>query len=557
MSNIPEENWIQEVIEQLDTQSIEGINWGLSQLESKSEFSPDQKLALSKSLTSIFYHFQHGDTIRTMRVATRIENLISGFGEDVVPFLFNEIIEADGESALYLGKALAKIGKPGVDYLLSNWEEHLDDEGVLINLTQVLSYYRFVDVIDAIPFLINPDNRKNHRLTSMELFTLGRLMEKSEGADMDQELLNTVFDHVFHFLSNTKHMLRKNAVRALGNMWRRKLLAPAQDKKVHCAFLAITGADGHYNWDDAFIVRSEADRYLKLYDEAPHTGNVYDQRFRIVKKRYLCPNTYHFILEAPFVAKKIKAGQFIIVRPYRSSERIPLSICGWDRENGTVNIVVSAVGKTSREIVEMEEGKEFKDVVGPLGERSHLPTSEGTCVVIGGGYGIGAIIPTARDLRSKGHKVIGIAGARNEEMLIMVEELSKACDEVLLTTNDGSAGRRGMVTDALKEVLENEKVVHVLAVGPVPMMNAVSQMTKGPGIETFVSLNAIMVDGTGMCGACRVSVGNETKFACIHGPDFNGHLVDFDNLMKRQKMFQREEKIALETMESEKPISHE
>jgi ferredoxin--NADP+ reductase len=196
----------------------------------------------------------------------------------------------------------------------------------------------------------------------------------------------------------------------------------------------------------------------------------------------------------------------------------------------------------------MAVGDSFKDVVGPLGERSKIPKSKGTCVVIGGGYGTGAIIPTAMDMKQRGHKVIGIVGARNREMLIMVDELKSVCDEVYLTTNDGSGGIKGLVTDALDRVLLNESVIHVLAVGPVPMMKAVSELTRPFQIETFVSLNAIMVDGTGMCGACRVMVGGETKFACFHGPDFDGHQVDFENLMKRQKMFVKEEKKALDAL---------
>lgn len=230
------------------------------------------------------------------------------------------------------------------------------------------------------------------------------------------------------------------------------------------------------------------------------------------------------------------------------SERIPLSVCGWDRITGTLQIIVSAVGKTTTEINRMQKGDTFKDVVGPLGERSRLPKTAGTCVVIGGGYGTGAIIPTAKDMKAHGNKVIGIVGSRNKENLIMIDELKKVCDDVMITTDDGSCGRKGVVTDALQEILLIENIIHVLAVGPVPMMKAVSEMTRLLKIETFVSLNAIMVDGTGMCGACRVSVGNETKFACFHGPDFDGHLVDFDNLMKRQKMFVKEEKIALATL---------
>ncbi|HRI78712.1 MAG TPA: sulfide/dihydroorotate dehydrogenase-like FAD/NAD-binding protein [Cyclobacteriaceae bacterium] len=284
---------------------------------------------------------------------------------------------------------------------------------------------------------------------------------------------------------------------------------------------------------------------------------AYKQSFKILAKRLLCANTFHITIEAPFIARKIEAGQFIIIRPYVTSERIPLSVCGWDRAMGTIQIIVSAVGRTSTEVNRMEVGDEFKDVVGPLGERSRLPEAAGTCVVIGGGYGTGAIIPTARDMKTIGNKVIGIVGARNRESLIMTEELKSVCDEVKITTNDGSEGKMGFVTDALKEVLSKESINHVLAVGPVPMMKAVSEMTRPSRIETFVSLNAIMVDGTGMCGACRVSVGNEIKFACFHGPDFDGHLVDFENLMKRQKMFVKEEKIAFDALlENPNCMSH-
>lgn len=276
--------------------------------------------------------------------------------------------------------------------------------------------------------------------------------------------------------------------------------------------------------------------------------NGYRQSFRILSKTFLCTNTYHYTIEAPFIARKIRAGQFIIVRPHSMSERIPLSVCGWDRDAGTIRIIVSAVGKTSTEINRMQQGDAFKDVVGPLGERSHLPGNTGTCVVIGGGYGTGAIIPTAMDLKARGNRVIGIVGARDKDSLIMVEELREVCDEVIITTVDDSCGRKGMVTDALNDLLSAEDITYVLAVGPVPMMKAVSEMTRALRITTSVSLNAIMVDGTGMCGACRVSVGGETKFACFHGPDFDGHLVDFDTLMKRQKMFVKEEKIALEKL---------
>jgi ferredoxin--NADP+ reductase len=249
------------------------------------------------------------------------------------------------------------------------------------------------------------------------------------------------------------------------------------------------------------------------------------------------------------IARKLKAGKFVIVRPHDHSDRIPLSVCGWDVDRGVVEIIVNTVGKTSAEINNLKVGDRIIDIVGPLGQRSHVQEYPDTCVVIGGGYGTGAIIPTAKDLKALGNKVIGIVGARNIDLLLMTKELESVCDEVMITTNDGSLGIKGFVTDALQQIMSREKVSQVLAVGPVPMMKAVSELTKPDGIETFVSLNAIMVDGTGMCGACRVSVGGKTRFACFHGPDFNGHDVDFEELMKRQKMFNKQEKEALASVE--------
>ncbi|MDD5559112.1 MAG: sulfide/dihydroorotate dehydrogenase-like FAD/NAD-binding protein [Candidatus Methylomirabilis sp.] len=268
----------------------------------------------------------------------------------------------------------------------------------------------------------------------------------------------------------------------------------------------------------------------------------------MLEKRELCANTYYFKVNAPLLAKKIQAGQFIIMRPNSDSERIPLSIAGWDRDKGYIEIVIMAAGRTSTEATQKNVGDSFQDVVGPLGQRSHVTKYEGACVVLGGGYGTGAVIPTARDLRQLGNKVYGVVGARTKDLLILVDELKAVCDEVFVTTNDGSVGIQGFVTHALEKIMAREKVSMVLAVGPVPMMMAVAKMTEGKGIEAWVSLNAIMVDGTGMCGACRVTVGGKTRFACYHGPDFNAHQVDFNELVKRQQMFVEQEKIAFEAM---------
>ncbi len=539
---------VKDIVERLNAHSEEAIVSVLDQLKGIDDLTTEEKTDLASALTNIFYYFRHSGSTTMLKLAIRTEKRIAKFGMDVIPFLFAEIIEADGESLAYLGKALSKVGKPGLDYILSRWPEYQDNESALINLSHALSYFKVPEVKQVVPLLLDISRKGNVQLTAMALYTTGRLIEKTPSSLFDKDQLSSILSLCFSFLGHPKPLIRKNAARTLGKMYRKDVLSESDQKKVFKAFMSISGKDEEHNWDPAFIVRREADDFLKYFQVFAPQKNEYNQTFRIVSKRLLCAKTYHLVIEAPLIAKKIEAGQFIIIRPHPLSERIPLSICGWDREKGTLQIIVSAVGKTSTEINNMETGSCFKDLVGPLGERSHIPKTTGTCVVIGGGYGTGAIIPTARDMKARGNKVYGIVGARNQESLIMIEELKGVCDQVLVTTNDGSLGVKGLVTDALKEILEKEKVIHVLAVGPVPMMKAVSEMTRLPGIETYVSLNAIMVDGTGMCGACRVSVGNETKFACFHGPDFDGHKVDFDNLMKRQKMFVKEEQVAFAAM---------
>jgi len=267
--------------------------------------------------------------------------------------------------------------------------------------------------------------------------------------------------------------------------------------------------------------------------------------FTILDKKIIAPRTALMIIKAPLVTRKIHPGQFIIVRVSPKGERIPLSISGWDREKGTIRIIVQAAGRTSTELINLNVGDSLEDVVGPLGRPSHID-KYGTCVLIGGGYGTGAIIPIAKDLKKLGNRVIGIAGARTKDLLIMEEELRNVCDRVEVSTNDGSYGIKGLVTDVLARILEEEPVHMVTAIGPVPMMKAVSDMTRPHNIKTYVSLNAIMVDGTGMCGSCRVEVGGATRFACIDGPDFDGHEVNFDELSYRQKMYVAYEKKAME-----------
>lgn len=287
-------------------------------------------------------------------------------------------------------------------------------------------------------------------------------------------------------------------------------------------------------------------------DYMQHRTHRYMQSYALLEKKELAANTFYFKVSAPLLAKKIEAGQFVMIRPNNKSERIPLSVCGWDRNKGYIEIVIMATGRTSQEAVAKQVGESFQDVVGPLGQATHGKKHEGVCVVIGGGYGTGAVLPTARKLKNLGNKVYGIAGARSQNLLLLTKEMQETCDQVFFTTNDGSAGRQGFVTNALEDIIQKERVSYVLAIGPVPMMKAVSDMTKKETtmeIETWVSLNAIMVDGTGMCGACRVSIGGKTKFACYHGPDFLGHEVHFKELMARQKMFLAQEQWAQEHKE--------
>ncbi len=264
----------------------------------------------------------------------------------------------------------------------------------------------------------------------------------------------------------------------------------------------------------------------------------------IAYKEQLTPNITLFKIYTPELVKKAEPGQFVILRAYEQSERIPMSIGHLDTDNGLLTIVVMEVGMSTAEIVRMKEGERFLDVVGPLGLPTHIK-NYGTAVVIGGGVGIPPINPIARGLKKAGNKVYGIIGARNKDLVILEDLLGEAVDKLLVTTDDGSYGMKGFVTDALKKLIdEGERIDFVMAVGPVIMMKNVAAVTKEHDIETWVSLNPIMVDGTGMCGGCRVSVGNETKFACVDGPDFNGHEVDFDELMQRQRMYVKKEKEA-------------
>lgn len=265
---------------------------------------------------------------------------------------------------------------------------------------------------------------------------------------------------------------------------------------------------------------------------------------KILFKSNLAPSVYEFLVDAPLIAHKCQPGQFVMIRTNEDSERIPLTIADFDREKGTITLIVQAVGNTTKHLCEtFEEGDDILDVVGPLGHPSEMGKF-GTVVCVGGGIGVAPVYPIARAYHELGNKVISIVGARSKDLIIWRDKMQAISDELIITTDDGSEGHKGFVTDPLREMLEKgEKIDLVLAIGPVIMMKNVASTTKPFGTKTTVSLNTIMVDGTGMCGGCRVMVGNENKFACVDGPEFDGHLVDFANLMQRQMMYKDQESI--------------
>ena len=270
--------------------------------------------------------------------------------------------------------------------------------------------------------------------------------------------------------------------------------------------------------------------------------------YPILEKRRLNETTTLMRVLAPRVAKKAGPGQFIILRIDENGERIPLTIAGYDRESGSVTIIFQKVGKTTIHLDELNAGDSLLDFVGPLGRVSEYGDVKGKRVaVIGGGLGIAIAYPQAVALTELGAEVDMIVGFRNIGLAILMDELQNASKNLIVMTDDGSNGKKGFVTDALREQLEaGAKYEHVVAIGPMPMMRAVCEMTRPYGIHTVVSMNPIMIDGTGMCGGCRLTVGGETKFACVDGPDFDGHLVDFDEAMKRSRMYSAEEKLSKE-----------
>jgi len=268
--------------------------------------------------------------------------------------------------------------------------------------------------------------------------------------------------------------------------------------------------------------------------------------FEIVEARFLCPDVKQFRFIAPRIAKKQKPGQFVILRLNSQGERIPITIAESDPVRGSVTIIVQGIGKTTKHLNSLEAGDFIQDAVGPLGRPTEIEKF-GSVVVIGGGVGTAIAYPTAKALHDVGNRVTTIIGARTKSLVILEDEMSSVSDSCMVTTDDGSYGETGTVTKSLQALIDSGAGCdYVLAIGPVPMMRAVAETTRPYGIKTVVSLNAIMIDGTGMCGGCRVSVGGQNKFACVDGPEFDAHLVDFDLMSKRGAMYRDMERVALE-----------
>jgi len=275
---------------------------------------------------------------------------------------------------------------------------------------------------------------------------------------------------------------------------------------------------------------------------------------KILEKRPLTPVTKLYKVDAPLIAKAAQPGQFVIVRVREGGERIPLTIADYDRKAGTITIVVQEVGTTTMQFGQLNVGEEILDLVGPLGMPLEIPV-DGHIVGVGGGFGAAALLCLMRELRARGDKTTIIIGAREKELLILIDELAEVCDNLELCTDDGSAGHHGFVTEKLQQLIDGEgpgRPDSVVAIGPMPMMRAVSETTATAKIPTLVSLDPLMIDGTGMCGGCRVTVDNEVKFACVDGPFFDAHLVDFEEAVRRNKMYVKQEHEAKDRTECRK-----
>ena len=263
--------------------------------------------------------------------------------------------------------------------------------------------------------------------------------------------------------------------------------------------------------------------------------------YKILKKVELCPNQYELQIEAPYVTRNAQAGQFIIFRVETDGERVPITIADVDREKGILTVVFMAVGFSTKKLAELGVGDEILDIVGPLGKATEIE-NYGTVVCVAGGYGAAPCYLISKAFHDAGNKVHMIMGARNKDLLFWQDKMASACSELHIATDDGTLGHKGFVTEVLADIMKKEKINYVIAVGPMPMMRAVANLTREDGIKTEASMNPIMIDGTGMCGACRVTVGGEVKFACIDGPDFDAHKIDFDEVINRTKIYKDEER---------------
>ena len=263
--------------------------------------------------------------------------------------------------------------------------------------------------------------------------------------------------------------------------------------------------------------------------------------YKIISKRELCANQYELTIEAPYVVRNAKAGQFIILRVETDGERIPLTIADVDKEKGLLTIVFMAVGYSTKKLAQFNTGDELVDLVGPLGTPTHIE-KYGTVVCVAGGYGAAPCYLISKAFKDAGNKVYMIMGARTKDLIFWQDKMKTACTELFITTNDGSLGEQGFVTGVLEKLIKNEKINYVIAVGPMPMMKAVADLTRDKNIYTEASMNPIMVDGTGMCGACRLTVGGKVKFACVDGPDFDAHQIDFDEVINRTSIYKDSER---------------
>ena len=263
--------------------------------------------------------------------------------------------------------------------------------------------------------------------------------------------------------------------------------------------------------------------------------------YKILSKKEICPHQYEITIDAPYVVRNAKAGQFIIFRADENGERVPLTIADVNKEKGELTLVFMAVGYSTKELAALEVGDEIADIVGPLGKPTTIK-KYGTVVCLAGGYGAAPCYLIAKAFKDAGNKVYMIMGARNKDLIFWADKMKDACTELFITTDDGSMGEKGFVTQVMERLMAQEKIDYAIAVGPMPMMRAVANLTREKGIFTEASMNPIMVDGTGMCGACRVTVGGEVKFACVDGPDFDAHKIDFDEVINRTKIYKDQEK---------------